>query len=41
MARFRVVWCSQYNGDQKRESCERPVKIANDMQKDLAAKKKD
>ena len=41
MARFRVVWYSQCNGDQKRERRERPVKIANDMQKDLAAKKKD
>ena len=35
-SRFRVVWCSQCNGGQKREL---PVKIAFDMQKDLAGRK--
>ena len=33
--RFRVVWRSQCNGGQKRERCERPVKITSDMLKDL------
>ena len=37
--RFRVVWRSQCNGDQKREKRERPVKFAFDLQKDLAARK--
>ena len=33
--RFRVVWHSQCNGGQNRERCERPVKIASDLQKNL------
>ena len=30
---FRVVWCSQYSGDQNCESYELPVRIAPDMQR--------
>ena len=37
--RFRVVWHSQCSGGQKCERRERPVIIASDMMKDLAARK--
>ena len=37
--RFRMVWRSQCNDGQKRERREHPVKIASEMQKDLAARK--
>ena len=37
--RFRVLLRIQCNGGQKCERRERPVKIASDMQKNLAARK--